>query len=223
MSAEQASSLTTGSHSEQPHPLMPASVAAPTSFAGAKGGGAGGARSGGAGGARVAAHELQTAKTPRFAAKNRAKGICITPYTPKLDSRLRRAHDARMPDDEKPNPVDDLKKGLGLLFRAAKTAVDKLPTGKLEDVVMSGAREVSRAVENVAETIDKGFFHKEGRPPTPPANAGADRGAGDSAGDRADVTAAAPDQPVDKSRAPDATHPDSPAAGNDEVRGPRVG
>jgi hypothetical protein len=37
--------------------------------------------------------------------------------------------------DEKPKPVDDLKAGLGLLFRAAKGAVDRLPTDKLEDVV----------------------------------------------------------------------------------------
>ena len=26
--------------------------------------------------------------------------------------------------DEKPNPLDDVRKGLGLLFRAAKTAAD---------------------------------------------------------------------------------------------------
>ena len=68
-----------------------------------------------------------------------------------------------------------MRKGLGLLFRAAKTAVDSLPTGKLEDVVMSGAREVGRAVENVADTIDRELFHKGAaaapvQPPPPEAN-----------------------------------------------------
>jgi hypothetical protein len=74
-----------------------------------------------------------------------------------------------MADDKKPDPVDDLKKGLGLLFRAARTAVDELPTGKLEAAVKSGAREVGRAIENVTQTIDKELFHKKPAPPAAPA------------------------------------------------------
>ncbi len=61
--------------------------------------------------------------------------------------------------DEKPKPVDDLKQGLNLLFRAAKSAVDQLPTDKLEDALKEGAKEVGKAFESVANQVDK-VFHK---------------------------------------------------------------
>jgi len=70
-----------------------------------------------------------------------------------------------MSDAKKPDPVDDLKKGVGLLFRAARHAVEDLPTGKLEEVVKTGVREVGRAIENVADTIDKQLFKKDSAPP----------------------------------------------------------
>jgi hypothetical protein len=57
--------------------------------------------------------------------------------------------------DDKPNPIEDVRKGLGLLFRAAKTAVEKIPTKDVEQAVVSTAREVGRAVENVASTIER--------------------------------------------------------------------
>jgi len=60
-----------------------------------------------------------------------------------------------MPDDEKPNPIEDVRKGLGLLFRAAKSTVERLPTKDLEEVVVSSAREVGRALENVGKTIER--------------------------------------------------------------------
>jgi hypothetical protein len=62
-----------------------------------------------------------------------------------------------MPDD-KPNPIDDVRKGLGLLFRAAKTTVEKLPTKDLEEAVVTSAREVGRAIENVGKTIEREVF-----------------------------------------------------------------
>ncbi len=62
-----------------------------------------------------------------------------------------------MSDDDKPKPIDDLKQGLGLLFRAAKGAVDKIPTEKIEGAVKDGAKEVGKAVESVASEIDKVF------------------------------------------------------------------
>jgi len=72
-----------------------------------------------------------------------------------------------MPDDEKPNPLEDLRKGLGLLIRAAKTTIEKIPTGELEQAVMSGAKEVGRAIENVAHTVEKQVLRKPGvRVPT---------------------------------------------------------
>jgi len=62
--------------------------------------------------------------------------------------------------NEKPNPLDDLRKGLGLLFRAAKTTIEKLPTGELEEAVLSGAKEVGRAIENVAHTVEQQVLRK---------------------------------------------------------------
>lgn len=77
-----------------------------------------------------------------------------------------------MADKEKaPDPIEDVRKGLGLLFRAAKTAVQKIPTEPIEKVVLDGAREVGRAVENVATTIEKKVFPKDkpASPSEPPA------------------------------------------------------
>ncbi|HEY3819922.1 MAG TPA: hypothetical protein VGL81_22310 [Polyangiaceae bacterium] len=65
-----------------------------------------------------------------------------------------------MPDD-KPNAFEDVRKGLGLLFRAAKTTVEKLPTKDLEEVVVTSAREVGRALENVGKTIEREVFGKD--------------------------------------------------------------
>jgi hypothetical protein len=76
--------------------------------------------------------------------------------------------------DDKPNPFDDVRKGLGLLFRAAKTTVEKLPTKDLEEVVVTSAREVGRALENVGKTIEREMFGKrdERRPDDPKAPTG---------------------------------------------------
>jgi hypothetical protein len=69
--------------------------------------------------------------------------------------------------DEKSKPVDDLKQGLGLLFKAAKGALEKLPTDKIEDLVKDGAKEVGRAFESVANEIDKVFNKAVGSQPPP--------------------------------------------------------
>jgi len=62
-----------------------------------------------------------------------------------------------MPDDDKDkhDPIEDVRKGLGLLFRAAKGAIDKLPTKDVEQVVVTSAREVGRALENVGKSIER--------------------------------------------------------------------
>ena len=65
-----------------------------------------------------------------------------------------------MAEDDKPNPIEDLRKGLGLLFRAARTTIEQLPTDKLEEAVLSGAKEVGRAIENVAQTVEQQVFRK---------------------------------------------------------------
>jgi hypothetical protein len=71
-----------------------------------------------------------------------------------------------MADDNKPNPLEDVRKGLGLLFRAAKTTVEKLPTKDLEEVVVTSAREVGRALENVGKTIEREVLGKKDEPKT---------------------------------------------------------
>jgi hypothetical protein len=71
--------------------------------------------------------------------------------------------------DDKSNPVDDLKQGLGLLFRAAKGAAQKLPTGKIEDVAKDAAKEMTRAFETVGGEIEKAIGRATGtRPPEGP-------------------------------------------------------
>ena len=69
--------------------------------------------------------------------------------------------------DDRPNPLTDVRKGLGLLFRAARTAVSRLPKGDLEEAVVTSAREVGRAIENVATTLEREVekIVKNERPP----------------------------------------------------------
>jgi hypothetical protein len=86
-----------------------------------------------------------------------------------LDSLPDHAHDPHMSDDKKPDPIEDVRKGLGLLFRAARTTIEKLPTRDFEEAVTTGVREVGRAVENVGRTIERDVFGVKNA--TPPADA----------------------------------------------------
>jgi 4-aminobutyrate aminotransferase-like enzyme len=78
-----------------------------------------------------------------------------------LDRGRGRAHHLRTMAEDKPSALDDVRKGLGLLFRAAKTTVEKLPTKDLEEVVVTSAREVGRAIENVGKTLEREVFGKK--------------------------------------------------------------
>jgi hypothetical protein len=62
--------------------------------------------------------------------------------------------------DDRPSAFNDVRKGLGLLLRAARTAVSRLPTTDLEEAVVTSAREVGRAIENVATTIEREVLGK---------------------------------------------------------------
>ncbi len=109
--------------------------------------------------------------------------------------------------DDKPKPVDDLKAGLGLLFRAAKGAVEKLPTNKVEDVAKDAAKEVTRAFESLGNEIDKAFGHgKSASKPAAPIHA-------DRKGD--DPKAEAPKEPPQ--------YDDGYAADPSPPKGPRIG
>lgn len=70
--------------------------------------------------------------------------------------------------DEKPKPVDDLKAGLGLLFRAAKGAVETLPTDKIEGVAKDAVKEVGRAFESLGSEIEKVMGKQPTHPAPPP-------------------------------------------------------
>jgi hypothetical protein len=98
------------------------------------------------------------------------------------------------PTPDPPDPIEDVRKGLGLLFRAAKSAIESLPTAKVEDAVLTGAREVGRALENVTQTIDRQFFKR------------------DKPESGSEEPAAKPDEPTKKSEPPPPEEP----------RGPRV-
>jgi hypothetical protein len=127
--------------------------------------------------------------------------------------------------DEKTKPVDDLKQGLGLLFRAAKGAVEKLPTDKIEGAVKDGAKEVGRAFETVANELDKAFTnatHRTGsqppvqappnaQPPEPTTAAGVAQANEQHQRDEAQKKDAPPEPHFD-----DAYAPEPP-------KGPRVG
>jgi hypothetical protein len=123
-----------------------------------------------------------------------------------LDSGRRRDHHMAMSEEnpDKPDPIEDVRKGRGLLFRAAKSTLDQLPTRQFEDAVVSGAREVGRAIENVTDAIDKQIFKRGSVPPN--------------------AEAGAPVQPEGSSE-PKAEPPkeSDSAGGGDEPKGPRVG
>ena len=79
---------------------------------------------------------------------------------------------------ENPDAADavaELKKGLGHLFNAAKSAVNDLPTKNLEDAVLTGVKEVGRALGNVKDTLESELLGKTEKasapPPAQPASA----------------------------------------------------
>ena len=120
-----------------------------------------------------------------------------------------------MATDDKPsppNPFDDVRKGLGLLFRAAKTVAQKLPTDPIEKVVLDGAREVGRAVENVTntvtETIERQVFHKKEKP---------------TKDDETRAAKDAKDAPIETPAPKSDAHDGPPAASSGEEKKPRVG
>jgi hypothetical protein len=80
-----------------------------------------------------------------------------------------------MNDERKPDgtdPIEAARKGLGLLFQAARLTLERIPTQKVEEAVRSGAREVGRVIESVTDSIDEQLKKHDGRaqpPASPPA------------------------------------------------------
>src|SRR6185312_10374958 len=75
--------------------------------------------------------------------------------------------------EQRPSALSDLRKGLGHLFRAARTTASKIPTKDIEASLVSGAKEVAhevrRSFENVASTLEREVLGKRPERPTPPA------------------------------------------------------
>ncbi|MGH7436730.1 MAG: hypothetical protein ACRENE_13735, partial [Polyangiaceae bacterium] len=76
--------------------------------------------------------------------------------------------------DPKPDPLSDVIRGLGLILRAAKTTVERVPTKGLEDAVIQTAREVGRAIENVAETVEREVLGRQRGSAPPPGESDRD-------------------------------------------------
>lgn len=76
-----------------------------------------------------------------------------------------------MNEEKKPHPLEDVRQGLGLLFRAAKTAVESLPTKDLEKSVTEGMTEFGKVVERVVEAIGKEVQSKTAAKSPPAAQA----------------------------------------------------
>jgi len=116
---------------------------------------------------------------------------------------------------DKPKPMDDVTQGLNLLFRAAKTAVQSIPTDNIENFVVGTAQGVGKALESVAETIDKELFHP-GSPPKAPA---APPAAAEPPTAPATPPATAPEPPAPAAQAA-AGSPAAPSAPHDDAYAP---
>jgi hypothetical protein len=101
--------------------------------------------------------------------------------------------------------MDDVTQGLNLLFRAAKTAVESIPTDNIENFVVGTAQGVGKALESVAETIDKELFHPGSPPKAPTSAAAAAEPPTAAANTEPPVTAGSPAAPA----APAAPHDDA--------------
>ncbi len=64
-----------------------------------------------------------------------------------------------MSDDPKRAPVEDLKEGLGYLIRAAKSAVERIPTQRVEDLAQGTMKDAADVFDKLGTRIDE-VIHK---------------------------------------------------------------
>ncbi len=64
-----------------------------------------------------------------------------------------------MSDDPKRAPVEDLKEGLGYLLRAAKSAVERIPTQRVEDIAQDTMKDAAEVFDKLGTRIDQ-VIHK---------------------------------------------------------------
>jgi hypothetical protein len=100
-----------------------------------------------------------------------------------------------MSDENDKGPIEDVRAGLGLLFRAARKAVERLPTKDLEQTLATGAKEVERAVRNVVDSIEDQFAHRPGGAEPPPSAQASDAASSTDAAAPAAPEATAPNDP----------------------------
>jgi len=80
-----------------------------------------------------------------------AFGVSHARKTRSSENRIATEYTCGMTDEEKKenDPVEDLRAGLGLLFRAARGAVEKIPSHKIEELVKEGTDKVGKAFHKV--------------------------------------------------------------------------
>ena len=101
-----------------------------------------------------------------------------------------------MAEDKK--PLDDLKEGLGLIFKAAKGAVEKLPTDKAETFAKDAVKDLGKVFDSLGNEVDKAWQKATGsQPPAEPKPAEAKK----------------PAPPFDDAYGPEPTEPKGPRVG----------
>ncbi len=132
-----------------------------------------------------------------------------------------------MSDDKSkaPDPIEDLSEGLGKLFRAAKTAVDQIPTDNAEHFMSATAGAVGRALDAVGGAIEREIA---GPPAQAPQHAPPEAASSAPSASATPVTGAAPQATSVAAATPPVASTESrdeqkPAPEGDEgPRGPRV-
>ncbi len=89
--------------------------------------------------------------------------------------------------------MSGVRSGVRVVETAAKTAAAKMPADKLEDAVVTGVREVGRAIESVATTLQREVLGSDRHEP---AGAAPEASSPEGAPTAASVGAAAPSAPV---------------------------
>ncbi len=85
------------------------------------------------------------------------------------DEKKDSANTTTQEGSKKSDPIDDVREGLGLLFRAAKSTIERLPTKDLEKGVTEGVQEVGKAIGRVVDALSKEILPKDAASTTSPA------------------------------------------------------
>jgi hypothetical protein len=118
-----------------------------------------------------------------------------------------------MSDEQRRPPVEDLKEGFGFLIRAAKSAVERLPTQRVEDIAQDAVKEAGQVFDKLGTHIDQAI-HKAsdaiGSSTASPAAPAATRSAPPAPAPTATKAATTPAPPAEPVHYDDAYAPEPP-------------